>query len=103
MKQHLINLDRPLLKGEVRHGLLSKGEGALVFDETEAEPWTLRRQKSYTLRRFRHGTLRRMENGQLRIRLTFDVPREVFDCIDLGLELGNIADYVCRYQERRRP
>lgn len=101
MKRSYIQLDRPLGEGEVRHGLLSKGTGTLVFDETD-DSWTQRRQRSYTLRRFRHGTLRRLEDGKLRIRLTFDVPRETLDFIALGQELGDISDYVCRYQERRR-
>lgn len=100
MKRSYVTIERPLRKGEVRHGLLSKGEGTLVFDETD-EAWTARRQKSYALKRFPHGTLRRMDDGKLRIRLQFDVPCEIYDCISLGVELGDIADYVCRYQERR--
>ena len=96
-----VSLDRPLARGEVRHGILSRGQGTLVFDETDQQ-WLQRGQRSYVLRQFPHGRLRRTAGGRLRIRLEFDIEMETFDVIRLGQELGDIADYVCRYQERRR-
>jgi len=100
-KRTFVTLDRPLKKGEVRHGVLTKGSRSLVFDETD-ESWTSRRQRSYVLRTFPHGRLRRMANGNLRIRLEFPVGLEDYDLIQLGQELGDIAEYVCKYQERRK-
>ena len=102
MKRCYINLDQPLRAGEVRHGLLSRGAGALVFDETEDGKWQLTRRRSYQLRKFPHGTLRRMENGELRIRLTVRPTETTLDQIAFGGELGDIAEYICRYMERRR-
>ena len=100
-KRTYVTIDRPMKKGELRHGVLSKGMHTLVFDETD-ESWTSRRQRSYLLQKFPHGNLRRLENGTLRIRLEFNVQMEDYDIIELGQELGDIAEYVCKYQERRR-
>lgn len=98
---YIVAIDRPMKKNEVRHGVLTKGQGTLIFDETD-ESWTSRRQRSYVLRTFPHGRLRRMANGNLRIRLEFPVGLEDYDLIRLGQELGDIAEYVCKYQERRK-
>lgn len=100
-RRTFVTLERPLKKGEVRHGVLTKGQGTLIFDETD-ESWTTRRQRSYVLRTFPHGRLRRLDNGNLRIRLEFPVGLEDYDLIQLGQELGDIAEYVCKYQERRK-
>lgn len=88
-------------KDEIRHGILSQGLKSLVFDETE-ESWVHNRRRSVLLRSFPHGRLRRLENGNLRIRLEFAVGLEDYDLIQLGQELGDIAEYVCKYQERRK-
>ena len=100
-KRAYVTIDRPMKKGELRHGVLSRGMRTLVFDETD-ESWTGRRQRSYVLQKFPHGNLRRLENGTLRIRLEFNVQMEDYDAIELGQEMGDIAEYVCKYQERRR-
>ena len=100
-RRTFVTIDRPLKKGEQRHGVLTKGKRSLVFDETD-ESWTCRRQRSYVLRSFPHGRLRRLDNGNLRIRLEFNINMEDYDLIRLGQELGDIAEYVCKYQERRK-
>ena len=100
-RRTFVTIDRPLKKGEQRHGVLTKGSRSLIFDETD-ESWTSRRQRSYVLRTFPHGRLRRMDNGNLRIRLEFNINMEDYDLIQLGQELGDIAEYVCKYQERRK-
>lgn len=103
MKRCYINLETPLKAGEVRHGLLSKGKGSLVFDETLDEDWRSRRRKSWELRKFRYGTLRRMDDGELRMRIVIQPHMQSdLDIIEFGQELGEISDYIARYLAKRK-
>lgn len=102
-KRQFVTLDRPLRGGEVRQGILTRGKGTLLFEETEDMKWLAQRRRSYTLRVFPHARVRRMEDGELvvRVRVRPD-DFETLDFIIFGQEMGDVSDYVCRYAERRR-
>ncbi len=102
MKRMYVNVDSPLKDGEVRTGLLSKGKGALVFDETQEQPWLRSGKKGHQLKKFPHGIARRMDDGEVRIRLRVMPTETDLDMIEFGGEMGDIAEYICRYMERRK-
>ena len=99
-----VRIDKPMKKGETRHGVLSREmNGVVCFDETDQQWLNNPTRRTVRLKRFPLGTRVSRKNSSLTIKL--ELPIDVFDTmqvINWGLELSDALSYAVSYAERRK-
>lgn len=98
-----VKVEKPLRKGETRHGVLTReANGVVCFDETDQQWLNNPVRRSIRLRRFPLGT--RVSRKADRLKITLELPIDVFDALQVihwGLELSDALAYASSYAERR--
>ena len=97
-----VRIEKPIRKGETRHGVLSREmNGVVCFDETDQQWLNNPVRRTVRLKRFPLGTRVSRKDGRLKITLEVPVLDSVMQCLDLSQELTDALLYCERYAERR--
>ena len=104
-----VKIDKPIRRGEVRHGVLTREQnGVVCFDETDQGWLNNPVRRSVQLKRFPLGTRVVRKRDEVRITLTVSLAeldgknRDTLDSLEYCNELSDAVIYAMRYAERRR-
>lgn len=98
-----VRIDKPIKKGEQRHGVLSREmNGVVCFDETNqwlGRPGT----RSIRLKVFdKYGTRVSRKGDRLILKMELPVMDDILDEIAVNDELCDAVAYARQYRERRK-
>lgn len=100
-----VRIDKPIKRGETRHGVLSREmNGTVCFDETDQQWLDRPVRRTVRLKKFpKYGTTVSRKADRLKITLTLPVAEQtVLHYIDISQELTDALLYTSMYRERRR-
>ncbi|MBR1789680.1 MAG: hypothetical protein IJ762_10940 [Bacteroidaceae bacterium] len=98
-----VRIEKPIRKGEQRHGVLSREmNGAVCFDETDQQWLNNPVRRSVRLKRFPLGTRVSRKADRLKLTLEFHMSGvTALDLISASAELTDALLYCSAYMERR--